>query len=483
MKAKHSKTAPWTKSAKIKLKASLNHLLSLFRFNITFKLTLGYTFHIASLLLFISGLCYLGIAFFGMNHLLENMGSQAKVVEQMLLSDDPDGEALLNRYLKSEQLRLYAVDAAGLPYKGRVANSKSFIESANETQVLTPRALIALPPLVVKGQLTLKDKQVLNYALELPLDGYLELRNMVFTLGGLIWFLLVLGSGAEMSRMAKQHLKPIHAMNAQVRDISSNNLNVRLNVSGTRDELKDLALTFNRMLEEIEGTYDREKQFVSDASHELRTPISVIKGYANLLRRWGKSDPTVLDEGIDAIVAETDNMQRLVEDLLFIARHEQNRRQVSLEAIDLSELIRDIVRESELIDPFHNFSAQIKPDIRVLASTEHLKQALRIFVDNAIKYTPKGGDIRFKLDASQSTALLAIKDTGIGISEEDLPHIFDRFFRADKSRTRLSEEQVSGSGLGLAIAKIILERHDAKIYVESVVGGGTEISILLPLIK
>lgn len=482
MKTKHKKST-WTKPVKAKLKTQLNQLLSLFRFNITFKLTLGYTFHIASLLLFISGLSYLGIAFFGMNHLLETMNLQSKVVEEILITDDPARQALLTPFLESEQLKLYAVDATGMPYSGSAANSKSYLDASEGTQIITPRELLSLPPLVYKGTMTLKDNTKITYALVRSLEPYLELRNMVLTLGGLGWFLIVIASGAEMSRMAKQHLKPIHAMNAQMRDITSNSLNVRLNVTGTRDELKDLALTFNRMLEEIEGTYEREKQFVSDASHELRTPISVIKGYANLLKRWGKSDPSVLEEGIDAIVAETDNMQRLVEDLLFIARHEQNRRQVPLEILDLSELLKDILRESELIDPHHDFTAQIKTGVSVMASPEHLKQALRIFVDNAIKYTPKGETIRLKLDASQSTALIVIKDTGIGISEEDLPHIFDRFYRADKSRTRLSEEQVTGSGLGLAIAKIILDRHEAKVFVESVINGGTQVSILMPLIK
>lgn len=461
----------------------MNQILSLVRFNITFKLTIGYTLHIASLLIFLSGLSYLGIAFFGINHLIENLASQSQVIEKILKVDEPARQNLLSAYLESEQLKLYTLDQSGQPVKGSQVATKALLQNAQTTTLVSPKLMLELTPLALKKKLIINEKSTVEYVLLLPLDGFIAFRTMVLTVGGLVLFLIVVASAAEMSRMAAQHLKPIHLMTSQVRDISSNNLNVRLNVSGTRDELKDLAITFNHMLEEIEGTYDREKQFVSDASHELRTPIAVIKGYANLLRRWGKNDPSVLDESIDAIAAEADNMQRLVEDLLFIARHEQSRMSVALEPIDLSDLVKDIAKESELIDQDHFFTAIIKPDIQILASQEHLKQAVRIFMDNAIKYTPKGGTIHIKLEASPSSALLVIKDTGIGISETDLPHIFDRFYRADKSRTRLSEEQTAGSGLGLSIAKIIIERHGAKVYVESVLNAGTEVSILMPLLK
>lgn len=483
MKSKRQNRHQWSDHLGKRIQASGNQLLSLIRFNITFKLTIGYTLHIASLLVFLSGLSYLGIAFFGINHLLENLGNQSQVIDKILKVDEPARQALLSAYLESEHLKLLTLDQSGQTVKGSQAATAELLQSTETTTIVTPKLMLDLTPLVLKKKLVVSENAHIEYILISDLEPYFDFRTMVLTVGGLVLFLIVLASAAEMSRMAAQHLKPIHLMTSQVRDISSNNLNVRLNVSGTRDELKDLAITFNHMLEEIEGTYDREKQFVSDASHELRTPIAVIKGYANLLRRWGKDDPSVLVESIDAIAAEADNMQRLVEDLLFIARHEQSRMSVNLEPVDLSDLVRDIAKESELIDQEHFFTAMIKANIQVLASQEHLKQAIRIFMDNAIKYTPKGGSIHMKLEASPSTALIVIKDTGIGISEADLPHIFDRFYRADKSRTRLSEEQTAGSGLGLAIAKIIIERHGAKVYVESVLNAGTEVSILLPLFK
>lgn len=460
-----------------------NQALSLLRFNITFKLTLGYTFHIVSLLVFILGLSYLGIAFFGIQSMREKLDVQSQVVESLIQLDDSAGHQSLLVYLESEGLKLYVESSIQELSEIGVIKLVDSLESFKSTEMISPKLLIDLNPLVVKKSVMTERLGQVSYALVFELKTYQDFRTAVLTLSGLGLAVITLASALEMSRMAKHHLSPIHVMTAQVKDISSNNLNVRLNVSGIRDELKDLAMTFNHMMAEIEGNYDREKQFVSDASHELRTPIAVVKGYANLLIRWGKDDPDVLDESLNAIAAEADNMQRLVEDLLFIARHEQNKMKVELEPILLSELIKEVAKESELIDQNHYYTVFVEPQVYISGSLEHFKQAVRIMIDNSIKYTPPGGDISLSLKATDQTAILVIKDNGIGISETDLPHVFDRFYRADKSRTRLSESASQGTGLGLSIAKVILDRHDAKVYIESVLNGGTEISILIPTVS
>jgi signal transduction histidine kinase len=308
-------------------------------------------------------------------------------------------------------------------------------------------------------------------------------RNIIeatFPIGFVLGFVLILSSIASASKMASKHLKPIHMLTEQVKDMSANNLSTRLNLSGTKDELKDLAYTFNKMLDDIQKSYEREKQFVSDASHELRTPIAVIKGYAGMLNRWGKDDPEILEESIQAIMGESENMQSLVESLLFIARNDKGSLKMDLAEFDISDLLKEIVKETRMIDTHHQITDTIDDGLKVYGSADKLKQAFRIFIDNSIKYTLENGKIDIRLKSSEKHVILVIEDNGIGISDEDLPHIFDRFYRADKSRTKMKENQHGGTGLGLSIAKIIVEQHKGRIQVESALNQGTKFTLVIP---
>jgi signal transduction histidine kinase len=187
-------------------------------------------------------------------------------------------------------------------------------------------------------------------------------------------------------------------------------------------------------------------------------------------------------ESIDAIKSEADNMQSLVESLLFIARNDKGSLKMEMDTFDLSVLMHEIVKETSLIDSAHNIVPNIAPTLLFYGSCEKLKQALRVFIDNAIKYTPDDGNITLELASSEKQVRISIHDNGIGISQEDLPHIFDRFYRADKSRTKLAEsaQKTGGTGLGLAIAKIIIEQHRGKVDVQSTLNQGTSVTILLP---
>ena len=274
-------------------------------------------------------------------------------------------------------------------------------------------------------------------------------------------------------------LLPIKNMTKATRAISVNALEKRLNVSTSHDELKQLAETFNEMLNRIQNSYEMQNQFVSDASHELRTPIAVIQGYANMLYRWGKDDKAVLDESITAIKSESYNMQQLVEKLLFLARSDKKTQKVYKEDFCINELITEIIKETKLIDVSHEISSEINENLSVYADKNLLKQALRIFIDNSIKYTPIGGTIKLNSYIKRSNLTIEIIDTGIGIAKDDLPHIFTRFYRCDKSRAKES----GGTGLGLSISKWIIGKHNGSILVESKLGMGTKITIGLPMKK
>lgn len=291
----------------------------------------------------------------------------------------------------------------------------------------------------------------------------------------IFFIILILIIGAATS---KRLLKPVKVMTDTVQNISINQLGTtRLDVSGSKNELKDLARTFNSMLDRLQLAYEQQNQFVSDASHELRTPISVIQGYAGLLDRWGKSDSQVLEESITAIRTEAENMKDLVEKLLFLARGDKDTQKLEKEDFLINELIDEIIKETKLIDTTHEVGCSRNEAILVNADRTLLKEAIRVFVDNSVKYTPEGGRIQLECYRDKESAVVTVEDTGIGIPEKDLPKVFDRFFRADKSRTK----ETGGTGLGMAIAKWIILKHGGTIKVQSKVNAGTKINVTLPV--
>lgn len=277
-------------------------------------------------------------------------------------------------------------------------------------------------------------------------------------------------------KLSKKALKPVDNMINEVNEISINNLEKRLDVSGVNNELKDLAKTFNKMLDEVNVSIENQKRFVSDASHELKTPISVIQGYINLLDRWGKEDKEILEESIKAIKDESQSMTKLIENLLFLARGESNKFVFEKKSFDLKNLIEEIVKETSMIDKKHKIETIKNEEIEIVGDKNLIKEAIRIFVDNSIKYTDEGGIIKINSFSGEKCVYIVIEDNGIGISKEDLEKIFDRFYRVDKSRSRES----GGFGLGLSIAKYIIDTHGGEIKIYSKLNEGTIVSVMIP---
>jgi signal transduction histidine kinase len=273
-------------------------------------------------------------------------------------------------------------------------------------------------------------------------------------------------------------LEEMESIAYKLDSMNASRLDTRISVDGTQEELKKLAEAINGLLDRISEAYRSQVRFVSDASHELRTPIAVIQGYANLLDRWGKNDPKALQESIDTIKGEASNMKELVEKLLFLARGDTNTLALQLENIDLATLVDEVLKQTRLIDGDHEYTAELSP-VLIYADEALMKQALRILIDNAMKYTPAGGHIKLSVTVRQGSACLTVQDDGIGIPSQALPNIFDRFYRADESRARAT----GGNGLGLSITKWIVERHGGRIEVLSREDLGTRISILLPALE
>lgn len=283
--------------------------------------------------------------------------------------------------------------------------------------------------------------------------------------------------------VSQRLLQPIRSMTDTVKSIEVSDLGTRLEVSDTKDELSELAVTFNRMLERIQQGFDQQQRFVSDASHELRTPVTVIKGYADMLSRWGRHDEETLQEGLEAIGSEAENMQELIEKLLFLARADQKRQILHKELLDMQALVGDVFRKMQMAVDSHHLQLLANESAMVLADKVTMRQMLRIFLENAVKYTPAGGVIRLSSRCSpddEGYIELVIEDTGIGIAEEEQEKIFQRFYRVDSSRTK-EAGQPGGTGLGLSIVKWIADQHGIKIRVESQPGTGTRFTLLIPL--
>lgn len=306
-----------------------------------------------------------------------------------------------------------------------------------------------------------------------------------------IWELLVLLSGlGKNKRLIRRTLRPLEELSQAAKmlnniagtldSINANQLDTRIPASLAKDELKILGEAINGMLDRIDAAYHSQMRFVSDASHELRTPISVIQGYASILDRWGKDDPDTMEESIQAIKSEANGMKEMVEQLLFLARGDNDSMHVEFEMLDLSHLFTTVFKEMEMIDNSHIFQLELNEQEQVFIRGDEglIKQLLRILIDNSMKYTPENGKIKASLKTSFGKVLLSVQDEGRGISGETLPYIFDRFYRADESRTR----KTGGTGLGLSIAKWIIGRHEGALEVVSRQGIGTRFTVTLPML-
>ncbi|MDD7220759.1 MAG: ATP-binding protein [Oscillospiraceae bacterium] len=285
-----------------------------------------------------------------------------------------------------------------------------------------------------------------------------------------------LADAAESLKDSSLDASELRKLARKLERVDAQTLTHHVSVTGGK-ELSALGESINAMLERIDRRYQAQVRFTSDASHELRTPISVIQGYADLLDRWGKDDPQIRQEAIDAIRQEAAAMGALVEQLLFLVRGDNETQKVTMAETDLTALVTAVARETDMVDTTHQVTGDVQTGVTGIADAAMVKECLRVLCDNALKYTPEGGSVDISLKAENGWAKIAVTDTGMGIPEEDLAHIFDRFFRSEQSRSR----STGGTGLGLAIAAWIAARHAGRIDVTSRVGLGSRFTLTFPL--
>lgn len=276
----------------------------------------------------------------------------------------------------------------------------------------------------------------------------------------------------------RRALAPLQAVTQTALQITrADDLSRRIRYQGPADdEVGQLILAFNQTLGRLENLFNTQRRFIADVGHELRTPLTVIKGNVDLMRRMGCSD----DESLESIEDEVDRLTRLVGDLLLLAQAESGKLPLDIHTVELDTLVLEAMQQMRVLarEKLKMRLADID-QVLVCGDRDRLKQVLVNLIGNAIKYTPPGGEVVVGLGKADNQAQITVSDTGPGIPEEDLPYVFERFYRGEKSRTRSKDGK--GFGLGLSIAYWIVRNHGGRIEVDSKIGQGTTFCVWLPL--
>ena len=282
--------------------------------------------------------------------------------------------------------------------------------------------------------------------------------------------------------LSSYFLKPLRKMTHVINVIKSDpQSQIRLPEMKSKDEFSDLAEVFNDMMDRMQKFIEQQQQFVEDVSHELRTPVAIIEGHLKLLNRWGKDDPEILEESLEASLQEIIRMKSLVQEMLDLSRLEQVEFQHKNDISMAKEVTHQTFNNFQILYPDFTFILDdaLFSERKVKIYRHHFEQLLIIILDNAVKYSRDRKEIHMSVASTRDQLEIAIQDFGEGISEEDLAQIFNRFYRVDKARSR----HKGGNGLGLSIAKELVESYGGKILAESAVGVGTIFRIFLPMVE
>ena len=471
-----NKIIGWIREILIKtvlpIRKKRTELLSKFRFSIAFRITMNY-----AKLFLLYGVIFLFT--FSLIYLFEHGYRYEAIIENYMHNLEGNG------VIDEDEVTFLR----NLGYEVEVQNEQGVNLYSNISFPLEDRQLIfqrvyystkySNNILMVRHYETLViDQEEYTYIFQYNLtDEYNQLMSLLWKVALLyVIFCVIITQRGKKENV--RILEPIEEMSQLATSLNVNNLgSERINVAGTQNELRDLAVLINEMLDRIELSYESQKQFVSDASHELRTPIAVIQGYGNMLKRWGAKDEEVLAESIEAINNEAKSMQDLVEKLLFLSRHDKKTLKLDKKRFHMAPVIEDMVKETKLVAKNRIILSPIIQDVIVYGDAQALKQAIRVFIDNAIKYTKEGDEITITCENHNGDCVITVADTGIGMNKKDMDHIFQRFYRSDTVRNK----NISGHGLGLSLAKLIILAHVGRIKVRSQFTVGTSFIVTIPM--
>ncbi|EHL97917.1 ATPase/histidine kinase/DNA gyrase B/HSP90 domain protein [Lentilactobacillus parafarraginis F0439] len=346
------------------------------------------------------------------------------------------------------------------------------------TKISGKDALVGIEPLSSK-----KNGSLIGYVqVTDKLGSYHSTSRKLLVILIILVLIAVLSAMIMGYLLVAELLRPINEIQATINKVKTDpDSDARVPDLKSHDELADLADLLNGMLDQTQRYIDQQQQFVEDVSHELRTPVAVIQGHIDMLLRWGKDDPEVLEESLKASLQETKRMKSLVSEMLDLSRAEQIELNYGEEITNVSEVFNQVYNDFKMIHPDFTFTVDddTNDDIYVKIYRNHLEQVLVILLDNAIKYSEKRKEVHLSLSTSMATVNIAIQDFGQGISQEDMAKVFNRFYRVDKARSR----DKGGNGLGLSIAHRLVEAYHGNITVESSLGYGSIFQVNLPIMQ
>lgn len=462
--------------------------------NIRTRLTIWYVTLLTVSLLAFGAIFTYSLFRISLDRIDGEIGSVARLMPHTIM--EPSGELLLPRNFDQVLERFFGVSTAGNFIQVRDEHGKLVARSSNlqdltlpltrDTFVashsgLTTYEIIRSPgrsvrvvtkPVIIKGRGLSAIIQVGSSLEELE-----DVFRSLFYIFGLGIVASVVTASAIGWFLARKALSPVASITEKARRIGAESLNERVEVVGG-DEIGSLAATINEMIERLERSFDQIKQFTADASHELKTPLTVLKGEMEIALR-SKDDTEYMKEALASSLEEIDRMSSIVHNLLDLARIDVEKGVMKEEEVRLHEVL------SERFEQFRRVALDRGVELDILRNEPavvcgdplRVGQLVYNLIDNAVKYTPEGGKVELTLAAEGGRAVLRVRDTGIGIDEEDLPYLFDRFYRVDKARSR----DAGGAGLGLSICREIVNSMGGDISAESGEGSGTTFTVRLPL--
>ena len=463
--------------------------------SIRFRMALWYAALLAGALVLFGAATYAGLERYLQRSLEESLTKQARSIGDVLISN-------INRsgdeYVENEITEHYSPEINGRFIRVTRADGKQiFISGTPRDGTFDPTHVPAakLPvgqPFTQEVEMSDGHELLLHglpysasngtpYLIEVAapynqIESVLRGLLLTFALGLPLIVALAMGGGYLLMRRA---LRPVDEIRQKAAQITSRNLSERLPVVHTGDELERLATDLNRMIARLEESFLQINRFSADASHELRTPLTVLQGELESIAQGSQRLPAEVRDTIGSALEETQRLAKIVENLLAISRLEAGEARKQPERLDFAELARSTAEQMRLLAEEKHIALNCvgAGAVEVEADPARLKQVVVNLLDNAIKYTPEGGTVSVSVKSRDNHAVLQVSDTGIGISPADAPRIFDRFYRADKARSR----QMGGTGLGLSIVRSICLAHGGQVTVESAEGRGSIFNVEIPL--
>jgi len=461
------------------------------------QLTLGYSLFFMIVLALLSTSVYLGARVFLRREILQQLETSSDLIQQDF---DSSNDALREyfdepNFLLRTHPRIEGLDSPALYVQVTTANGVVVVTSPSLQNEVLPldtgaratamagqmqidQARLGASNILILTRPLLADQNIVGVLqVAQPLREINQtLRLLLFSLvaSGMIALLTSLRGGAWLTARA---LRPVAEVAQTARQIvRAEDLAQRVRPAASDDEIGVLVSTVNEMLERLETLFNSQRRFVADVSHELRTPLTAMRGNLEILRRGAARDPQQMDESLAAMEREVNRLVRLASDLLLLAQAETGAI-LRHEPVALDELVLEVVRELAPLSHGITLAPAVAEQVEALGDRDRIKQALLNMVVNALQHTPAGGKVCVALERVGQRARLSVSDTGTGITEGDLLRIFDRFYRADKARSRV----VGGAGLGLAIVKWIAEAHSGTVEASSTPGQGSLFILWLPI--